>query len=101
MSTKMYGSSAMLSSASRARSDFRDASVGTDDMYVRNNAFTITEGQVLVQLEPAFLNKAELTDAGTEDVSQSWIAREHDPSLGGQALHVPGSLRIGEHCLRK
>ncbi|RYP57289.1 hypothetical protein DL769_009575 [Monosporascus sp. CRB-8-3] len=51
------------------KSDFLHTSVGTDDMYVRNKAMTITEHQVLAQLEPAFLH-AE---------TSRWIGREQDP----------------------
>ncbi|KAK4173766.1 putative polyketide synthase [Triangularia setosa] len=51
------------------KSDFLHNSVGTDDMYVRNKTMTITEHQVLAQLEPAFL-AAE---------TSRWAGREHDP----------------------
>ncbi|KAK4654427.1 Type I Iterative PKS [Podospora pseudocomata] len=51
------------------KSDFLHNSVGTDDMYVRNKTMTITEHQVLAQLEPAFL-PAETT---------CWVGQDQDP----------------------
>lgn len=57
-------------------SDFRHTSIGTDDMYIRNKTLTITEHQVIAQLEPAFLS---------HDTSQ-WIGREQDPLSAANIL---------------
>ncbi|KAI9705765.1 MAG: Type I Iterative PKS [Bogoriella megaspora] len=51
-------------------SDFRETSHGTEDMYTRNQASTITEHQALNALEPAFLNLQ-----GTSP----WIGQQQDP----------------------
>ena len=51
-------------------SDFRETSHGTEDMYARNLASTMTEHQALAALEPAFLS--------LQGPSQ-WIGRQHDP----------------------
>ena len=51
-------------------SDFRETSHGTEDMYARNLASTITEHQALAALEPTFL--------GLQGASQ-WIGQQHDP----------------------
>lgn len=58
-------------------SDFRHKSVGTDDMYVRNKTLTISEHQVLAQLEPAFLDSSNIT-VGNGD-GMIWIGKEQDP----------------------
>ena len=55
-------------------SDWRHGSAGTVDMYVRNKALTITEHQVLAQLEPAFITTADLAAIGSQ-----WIGQQQDP----------------------
>ena len=55
-------------------SDWRHGSAGTVDMYARNKALTITEHQVLAQLEPAFVNPADLSTSGSQ-----WIGQQQDP----------------------
>ncbi|KAK0671960.1 putative polyketide synthase [Cercophora samala] len=87
------------------KSDFLHNSVGTDDMYVRNKTMTITEHQVLAQLEPAFL------PAGTT----CWVGRDQDPlseaniltcldpvglaELGSTSDHIPRWYRDGRVSL--
>ncbi|KAK3178717.1 Type I Iterative PKS [Lepraria neglecta] len=51
-------------------SDYRETSHGTEDMYARNLASTMTEHQALAALEPAFLD--------SQGRSQ-WIGQQHDP----------------------
>ncbi|KAL9088213.1 MAG: hypothetical protein Q9165_006340 [Trypethelium subeluteriae] len=51
-------------------SDFRETSHGTEDMYARNLASTMTEYQALAALDPTFLN--------LQGTSQ-WIGQHHDP----------------------
>ncbi|KAH7256097.1 hypothetical protein BKA59DRAFT_389484 [Fusarium tricinctum] len=50
-------------------SDFKDGSFGTEEMYARNQALTMTGYQVLSQLEPAFLNQ----------LPSHWIGAKDDP----------------------
>lgn len=52
------------------KSDFKDVSVGTNDMYARNQALTATEWWVLATLEPAFLN---MSGPG------QWTGQKQDP----------------------
>ncbi|KAL9074012.1 MAG: hypothetical protein Q9157_004553 [Trypethelium eluteriae] len=51
-------------------SDFRETSHGTEEMYARNLASTMTEYQALAALEPTFLS--------FQGTSQ-WIGQRHDP----------------------
>ena len=55
-------------------SDWRHGSADTVDMYARNKALTITEHQVLAQLEPAFVNTSDLAANGSQ-----WIGQQQDP----------------------
>lgn len=55
-------------------SDFRDTSAGASEMYVRNKAMTISEHQVLAQLEPAFLYSVPY-----KTVASDWIGKQQDP----------------------
>ncbi|KAH6651430.1 hypothetical protein BKA67DRAFT_537308 [Truncatella angustata] len=55
-------------------SDFRHTAVGTDGMYIRNKALTISEYQVIAQLEPAFLRSEDLVPTHSQ-----WIGYEQDP----------------------
>jgi NADPH:quinone reductase-like Zn-dependent oxidoreductase/NAD(P)-dependent dehydrogenase (short-subunit alcohol dehydrogenase family)/SAM-dependent methyltransferase/acyl carrier protein len=50
-------------------SDFKNGSFGTEEMYARNQALTMTGYQVLSQLEPAFLNQ----------LPSHWIGAKDDP----------------------
>ena len=55
-------------------SDYRATSHGTEDMYARNLAATMTEHQALATLEPAFVNSKQDQDR------EGWAATHpHDP----------------------
>lgn len=57
-------------------SDYRETSHGTEDLYARNLAATMTESQALATLEPAFLKaKAEVGTGAPKE----WVGRQHDP----------------------
>ncbi|KAK8104648.1 Type I Iterative PKS [Apiospora kogelbergensis] len=55
-------------------SDFRDQTVGIEDMYARNRALVISEHQLLAQLEPAFLYSVPY-----KTVASQWIGKHTDP----------------------
>jgi len=55
-------------------SDWGHASVDTVDMYARNKALTMTEHQVLAQLESAFVNPTGLAANASQ-----WIGQQQDP----------------------
>lgn len=62
------GSTVTFGLVNDVHSDWRDDSSGTDDMYVRNKALTMTEHQALAALEPAILG-----------ISSQHTGKEQDP----------------------
>lgn len=54
-------------------SDYRETSHGTEELYARNLAATMTECQALAMLEPAFLR------SGSEKEARGWFGKQHDP----------------------
>ncbi|KAI1748338.1 hypothetical protein F4782DRAFT_534567 [Xylaria castorea] len=66
---------------SNANSDFKQSSLGTHDIYVRNRALTTTEWNVLATIEPAFLDPATAAEAVVQQPSASLITRAMKDSL--------------------
>lgn len=63
-------------------SDYRETSHGTEDMYARNLAATMTEVQALATLEPAFLKEQQPVAEPEDAPKKSWIEKHHDPLSG-------------------
>lgn len=65
-------------------SDYRETSHGTEEMYARNLAATMTEVQALTTLEPAFLPKEQRAAAAEEasEPKKAWAEKQHDPLSG-------------------
>ncbi|KAI0843956.1 hypothetical protein F5Y00DRAFT_256398 [Daldinia vernicosa] len=57
------------------------------DMFARNKGLTLSEGEFLARLEPAFLNNGLASNSGDDDgYGDNWIGQAEDPSSASNIL---------------